>query len=123
MQFNFERWEQQVAEKEFENDDPMELVGTSMEGDEANIEEMGLTFVEELARMDWSQEEIFAVFADPFYRGPHTVYRAKGPEFVRSLIVAVMGTNNPVRKPGFSPAAESNSGAAFIPLTALSRAR
>jgi hypothetical protein len=116
--------EQKVAQKEFEDDDPMELVGTFVEGDDANIEEMGFTFVEELARMEWSQEEILTVFADPFYRGPHTVYRAKGPEFVKSLIVAVMGSNNPVRKPGLpSPAAESSPGVGFIPLAALIRGR
>jgi hypothetical protein len=111
-----------MADKQFEDDDPMELVGTFLEGDDASIEEMGLTFVEELARMDWSQEEILAVFADAFYRGPHTVYRAKGAEYVKSLIVAVMGSDNPVRRPEAAATRENKTDTAFIPLTALKRA-
>jgi hypothetical protein len=112
-----------VADKQLEDDDPMELVGTFMESDDANIEEMGFTFVEELARMDWSQEEIFTIFSDPFYRGPHTVFRAKGPEFVKSLIFDVMGTNNPVRKPESAQPPEGSARADFVPLAALQRAR
>lgn len=86
--------------KEFEDDDPMELIGSVMGIGEDGMEEIGLTFVEELARMDWSQEEILTIFSDPFYRGPHTVFRAKGAEYVKRLIVSVMGADNPTPKPG-----------------------
>lgn len=82
-----------MADKEFESEDPMQLVGTLMECDEEEIEEMGLTFVEEFARMRWSREEIMAVFANPHYRGPHTVYRAKGPVFISGLIDLVTGVS------------------------------
>ena len=82
-----------MADKEFESEDPMELVGTLMECNEEEIEEMGLTFVEEFARMRWPREEIMAIFANPHYRGPHTVYRAKGPAFVSRLIDLVTGVN------------------------------
>lgn len=87
-----------MAEKEFEHDDPMELVGSVLPLGDSDLEAMGLTFVEELARMDWSQEEILTIFSDPFYRGPHTVYRARGAEYVKQLIVAVMGSDNPTPK-------------------------
>lgn len=80
-----------MADKEFESEDPMELVGTLMECNEEEIEEMGLTFVEEFTRMHWPREEIMAIFANPHYRGPHTVYRAKGPAFVSRLIDVVTG--------------------------------
>lgn len=86
-----------MAEKEFESEDPMELVGTLMEADDEAIQEMGLTFIEELAQMKWPREEIEAVFRDPFYRGPHTVYRAKGPAFVSALIDCVMGIEDSPR--------------------------
>jgi hypothetical protein len=81
-----------MAEKDFEEDDPMELRGTVVDdgGDQA-MEEMGRTFVEELARMRWSREDIMTVFLDPFYRGPHTVFRAKGLAYVTVLIDSVMG--------------------------------
>jgi hypothetical protein len=80
-----------MADKEFESGDPMELVGTLVECDEAEIEEMGLTFVEEFVRMRWPREEILSVFANPHYRGPHTVYRTKGPAFVSGIIDLVTG--------------------------------
>lgn len=83
-----------MADKEFESEDPMELVGTLMECDEEEIEEMGLTFVEEFARMKWPREEIMAIFANPHYRGPHTVYRAKGPIFISGLIDLVTGVKS-----------------------------
>lgn len=76
-----------MAEKKFEDDDPMELTGTMCEGgDESSMEEMGLAFVEEFARMGWSRDEMITVFMDPFYRGPHTVYRAKGLGYVTWLL-------------------------------------
>jgi hypothetical protein len=81
-----------MAQKDFEQDDPMELVGTVLDnaGEQA-MEEMGRTFVEELARMKWPREDIITVFMDPFYRGPHTVYRSKGLAYVTGLIDSVMG--------------------------------
>ncbi len=82
-----------MADKVFESEDPMQLVGTLMECDEEEIEEMGLTFVEEFARMRWSREEIMAIFANPHYRGPHTVFRAKGPAFISRLIDLVTGVS------------------------------
>jgi hypothetical protein len=81
-----------MAEKKFEQDDPMELVGTIVDaGGRQAMEEMGRTFVEELARMRWSREDIMTVFLDPFYRGPHTVFRAKGLGYVTELIDTVLG--------------------------------
>ena len=55
------------------------------------IEEMGLTYIVEYSRMQWPREDILAVFMNPHYRGPHTVYRAKGHKCVESLIDRVMG--------------------------------
>ena len=62
-----------MADKEFESEDPMQLVGKLMECGEEEIEEMGLTFVEEFARMRRPPEEIMAIFANPHYR--HAVAR------------------------------------------------
>jgi hypothetical protein len=82
-----------MADKKIEKDDPMELVGTVIDdGDARAMDEMGRTFVEELARMRWSREDIMTVFLDPFYRGPHTVFRSKGLAYVTALIDSVMGT-------------------------------
>ena len=79
-----------MADKEFESEDPMQLVGTLMNCTDEEIEEMGLTFIEEYARMQWTSEDILAVFTDPQFRGPHTVYQAKGRAFVEALIGCVL---------------------------------
>jgi len=39
-----------------------------------------------LARMGYEGEKLMRLFRDPFYKGPHSVYRAKGESFVRALV-------------------------------------
>ncbi len=76
-----------MADKKFEPDDPMELVGTVCTGaDESSVEEMACAFVEEFARTGWRREDVIAIFMDPFYRGPHTIYRVKGLRYVETLL-------------------------------------
>ena len=97
-----------MAEKKFESSDPMELVGTMCEGgDASSMDEMACVFVEELARMGWSREQIVAVFQDPFYRGPHTVYRSKGPAYVDALLDQVAGIAPPPPAHVSDPALQS----------------
>ena len=77
-----------MAEKELEQDDPFEMVGVALPSvmDDAALTEMACCFVEELARMGYGRERLMRVFRDPFYKGPHAVYRSKGEEFVRALV-------------------------------------
>lgn len=77
--------------KPFEASDPMELVVTVLPcaPDEEALAEMGRCFVEELARMGWKAPAVMAVFRNPFYRGPHSVYHALGEEYVRALVVQI----------------------------------
>jgi hypothetical protein len=72
-----------MTEKEFEPDDPMELVGVELPG---NFDEMAECLVEELIRDGWDDENLLLIFQDPFYRLPHQIYREKGEGYVRSLI-------------------------------------
>lgn len=105
-----------MADKEFESDDPMELVGLLMQANEKDIEEMGLTFVEEYVRMRWPREEIEAVFANPHYRGPHTVYRVKGPAFIAGLIDLVTGVTPTAAQPtGCASDSSDDTGSATRP--------
>jgi len=59
-------------EKDFEDDDPMELVGMVIptEGDEM-LDAMGRTFADEFLRMGYPPPAILSLFRDPFYRAPH----------------------------------------------------
>ncbi|MDP3793796.1 MAG: hypothetical protein Q8R07_03520 [Candidatus Uhrbacteria bacterium] len=77
-----------MAEKKFEQDDPFEMVGVVLPEamDDDALTEMACCFVEELARMGYGCERLMRVFRDPFYKGPHAVYRSKGEEFVRALV-------------------------------------
>lgn len=72
-----------MAEKEFDPDDPMELVGVELPG---NFDEMAECLVEEYVRDGWDDENLLRIFQDPFYRLPYRIYREKDEEYVRSLI-------------------------------------
>ena len=80
-----------MADKQFEQDDPFEMVGVALpeEMDDEALVEMACCFVEEFARMGYGAEKILRIFREPFYQGPYSVYRAKGEEFVRSLVEQV----------------------------------
>ena len=80
-----------MADKQFEQEDPFEMVGVVLpeQMDDAALTEMACCFVEELARMGYGREKLMRVFRDPFYKGPHAVYRSKGEEFVRALVEQV----------------------------------
>lgn len=54
-----------------------------------HIEEMAEAFVIEFKRMRWTNQMILNVFRNPFYTGPHYVYREKGEEYVVELIGSV----------------------------------
>lgn len=77
-----------MVEKEYEEDDPLALVGVSIpDGEDAgSLVEMARVFIDEFARMRWDRERILEVFRNPFYRGPHIVWRTYGDEFVQQLV-------------------------------------
>ncbi|HET7089862.1 MAG TPA: hypothetical protein VFL17_14590 [Anaerolineae bacterium] len=75
-----------MPKDEFEHDDPMELVGMILPGDEATTEAMAETFVEEYVRMGWDDARLMKLFTHPFYVATHAVYRLKGEAYVRELI-------------------------------------
>ena len=69
---------------EFEEDDPMELVGVALP--DGDPEELASSIVEEFLRMGLSDQELLHLFRDPFYSGPHAIWRSRGDEYVRGLI-------------------------------------
>ncbi|MBI3326894.1 MAG: hypothetical protein HYZ81_09350 [Nitrospinae bacterium] len=80
-----------MPKDDFEQDDPFELVGMMFPGeqDAETVDLMGRCFIEEFMRMGWSDTQILLVFQDPFYRGPHAVFHARGEGFVRQLLAQV----------------------------------
>ncbi len=77
-----------MVEKEYEEDDPLALVGVSIPDTESadSLVEMARVFIDEFARMGWTRGRVLEVFRNPFYRGPHIVWRTYGDEFVQQLI-------------------------------------
>ncbi len=73
-----------MAEKDFDPDDPMELVGVAL--GEGSIEEMAECLVEEYIRDGWDDENLLCLFRDPFYRATYQIYQEKGEEYVLALI-------------------------------------
>ena len=80
-----------MAEKNFEQEDPLEMVQMVLDvpADDSFYEKMTRTFVEEYMMMGWSDEDIFSLFQKPFYRGTHDILQRKGEAFVRNIIRGV----------------------------------
>lgn len=76
---------------ELDAEDPLELVGCKLRLEEEDLAAMAECFVEEFARMGYDADAIYGLFREPFYRGPHSIYLARGAEYVRELIAATTG--------------------------------
>lgn len=75
-----------MADKRYEADDPLEPTAVALPANRETVAYMGRCFVEELARMGYRRNALLAFFRNPFYQGPHLVYRQLGEGFVRNLI-------------------------------------
>lgn len=73
-----------MPKEEFKADDPMELVGVALP--DGDPDELARSIVEEFIRMGLSDQELLTLFRDPFYVGPHAIWRCRGDEYVRGLI-------------------------------------
>lgn len=77
-----------MPKDEFDLEDPFALVGVEMPGatGEDQIKLMARCFAEEFLRIGWDRGRVAALFADPFYRGPHLLYRLRGSVGVEALL-------------------------------------
>lgn len=62
-----------------------------MPEDQIGLDEMARCFTEEFIRMGYKDDALLALFRDPFYRGPHAVWRRRGEDHVTALIAEVRG--------------------------------
>jgi hypothetical protein len=67
-----------------EGDDPHELVGVVLPGDEASTREMASAF--EFAQLEWSREQIHGLFRNPAYAGAHGALQALGAEEIDRIV-------------------------------------
>ncbi|HET6272772.1 MAG TPA: hypothetical protein VFG32_07325 [Bacteroidota bacterium] len=54
-----------------------------------HVTEMAEAFVVEFKRMRWKDEQIIALFRNPFYAGPNYVYREQGEQYVVDLLKSI----------------------------------
>lgn len=87
---------------EFDADDPLELVGCEVALEEKHLTEMAECFIEEYFRMGHDADSLLALFRNPFYRGPHRVYLARGDGYVRKLIGEMVGERPAASAPAIS---------------------
>jgi hypothetical protein len=73
-----------MPKDEVEDDDPMELVGVALP--DGDPDELAHSIVEEFIRMGLSDQELLRLFHEPFYAGPHAIWRSRGDGYVRELI-------------------------------------
>ena len=87
-----------MPRKDFETEDPMELVGMVMPGDEGTLEAMAECFIDEYVRLGWGERQLMGLFTNPMFLATHRVYRAKGEDYVRALIRKTLDKWHPHRE-------------------------
>lgn len=77
-----------MIKKEHEPDDPIEMIGMELPNQsEEQLRDMALCFAEEFVREGWGEEQLMKLFKNPFYHGPHLVWKQKGDDFCRCVIL------------------------------------
>ena len=80
-----------MPKNECDPEDPVEIVGLELSNQtEAQLRDMALCFAEEFVREGWAKERLLQMFKNPFYQGPHLVWKQKGDEFIRQVIQEAM---------------------------------
>lgn len=79
-----------MVKDEFEDDDPMELVGMVMPGEPGMLENMAEIIVDEYVRLGWDEERLMTLFVNPMFMATHRIYRQKGETYVRELIRVIL---------------------------------
>ncbi len=81
--------------KDYEGDDPMELIGFAYPVDMLEADrDLTRVLVEEFALAGFSGVEVAGLFESPAYAASHAVLRRQGPDFVRQIIGDVFGVRS-----------------------------
>jgi hypothetical protein len=67
-------------------EDPQELVGVALPGDEETTREMARALAEEFVQLGFSEDRLLALFRDPRYAGAHQAFRALGPAVIEAIV-------------------------------------
>ena len=75
-----------MPKDEFSTEDPMELVGMVVPGEDGTLEAMAEALVDEYVRMGWKEDRLMTLFTNPMFMATYRIYRLKGEHYVRDLI-------------------------------------
>ena len=77
-----------------EIDDPQELTGVELPGDETVTREMAEAFADEFAQLGLNRAQILALYRQPHYAGAHKAWQLLGEDAVARIVdesLAVFG--------------------------------
>ena len=69
-----------------EPDDPQELVGVELPGDESVTGGMAAAFADEFAQLGLGRAQILALYRKPFYSGAHQAWRLLGEDEIARVV-------------------------------------
>ncbi|MBI3491710.1 MAG: hypothetical protein HY047_08020 [Acidobacteria bacterium] len=69
-----------------EPEDPQELIGVELPGDETVTREMAAAFAEEFAQLGFTRPQILALFRKAEYSGAHQAWTLLGEEAITRLV-------------------------------------
>src|SRR5262245_43490637 len=69
-----------------EIDDPQELIGVELPGDESVTREMAAAFADEFAQLGFTRAQILALYRKAEYAGAHEAWQRLGDEAVAELV-------------------------------------
>ena len=69
-----------------EFDDPQDLVGVELPGDESVTREMAAAFADEFAQLGFSRAQILALYRKAEYTGAHQAWRLLGEDEVARIV-------------------------------------
>ena len=69
-----------------EFDDPQELVGIELPGDEGVTREMAEAFADEFSQLSFSRSQILALYRTPFYAGAHQAWQLLGEDEIARIV-------------------------------------
>ena len=75
-----------MPKDEFVQEDPLELVGMVLPGEEGQLEAMAECIIDEYVRMGWDERRLMTLFVNPMFMATYRIYRQKGEEYVVDLI-------------------------------------
>ncbi len=73
-----------MALKQFEPDDPMELMAVPLPG--GDQDQVIDTITQEYLLMGWTPLQVLFLFRSPYYGATHQIYRQRGEAYVKQRI-------------------------------------